>query len=288
MRGKKHKFYYYYSYSFADAISPEIASGVMGFAVDTVNGFNQNRPRSSKFGVLFNRVCSRVGTVFGQQSYVLGLGSIYHHAKCNDIVWGSGINPYWQDRKLGSAICEDIRALRGPLSRDYLMRNYGICPPEVYGDPALLIPDLFPEFKRKDTSRKLLILGQHHDEEVLTDFVGEEFKHFTLICQKKSKLDWRVIVSNILKSEYVISTSLHGLIIADAFGVPSRWLHNKDLPSVKTEGRFKYNDYYLSTGRDEDQFATSVKQALDMGPIEKIQYFDKRKLLDAFPRQSFV
>ncbi len=55
---------------------------------------------------------------------------------------------------------------------------------------------------------------------------------------------WDEVIRKILDSEFVISSSLHGLIIADAFGVPSRLLKITD-----TEPLFKYRDYYEGTGR---------------------------------------
>ncbi len=48
--------------------------------------------------------------------------------------------------------------------------------------------------------------------------------------------------------KFLFSSSLHGLIFADAFDVPTAWLRNASLPS-HAEGSFKYEDYLLSTGR---------------------------------------
>ena len=82
----------------------------------------------------------------GQRRYacrVLAIGSILHLARDGDIVWGSGLNG-----KIGvsgydfSAI--QFRAVRGPLTREFVQRNGGVCP-EIYGDPGLLVPALFPE-----------------------------------------------------------------------------------------------------------------------------------------------
>lgn len=48
------------------------------------------------------------------------------------------------------------------------------------------------------------------------------------------------------------SSSLHGLIFAEAFGVPARWLHPPKQPGLRsgssqTQGWFKYVDYYTAT-----------------------------------------
>ena len=56
----------------------------------------------------------------------------------------------------------------------------------------------------------------------------------------------------LLPCELVISSSLHGLIFAEAFGIPARWLAPRDVAHLEhssyvTEGWFKYVDYYAST-----------------------------------------
>jgi pyruvyltransferase len=282
-----YRFYYYFSFSFADAISPEIASRIVGSSVDAVNGF---QPVAKSSVPMYNRMRSIWNTRVAERyrrTRVLGLGSIFHHANSRDKVWGSGVNPFWQD-KVKQLTCKSVLALRGPLSRKYLMDRYDFEAPEVYGDPALLMPKLFPELKREEPVRKLLILAQHHDEKNIMDFVGKDYSASVLLCQKNNPMEWREVVREILRSEFVVSTSLHGLIIADAFGVPSRWLHHESLPSVKTEGRFKYNDYYAATGRGEDLYATSVAQALSIGPVGSIQGYDATPLLEAFPQDRFT
>ena len=75
-----------------------------------------------------------------------------------------------------------------------------------------------------------------------------------------SWMSWRIRA--ILDSELVISTSLHGLVLADAYGIPARMLR-----ITENEPLFKYQDYYEGTGRSTFAFATSVEEALAMGGL---------------------
>ncbi len=59
-----------------------------------------------------------------------------------------------------------MRAVRGPLTRQFLM-DMGIDCPKIYGDPALLLPKLFPEFKKSENPTKEYIIIPHHSDEHL-------------------------------------------------------------------------------------------------------------------------
>ena len=49
------------------------------------------------------------------------------------------------------------------------------------------------------------------------------------------------VVRGIASSRFVLSSSLHGLVVADAFGVPACWV----APTTKVEGAgYKFRDYY--------------------------------------------
>ena len=84
-----------------------------------------------------------------------------------------------------------------------------------------------------------------------------------------------------LKSRLVISSSLHGLIVAEAFGIPARLLK-----MTMIEKLLKYQDYYESTGRPHFQYATSVQEALRMGG-EPPGHIDIMPLLKSFPHEYF-
>ena len=98
------------------------------------------------------------------------------------------------------------------------------------------------------------------------------------------------MVEQLLPCAYVISSSLHGIIVAEAFHIPARWLYlNTNITAeAHYQLRFKYNDYYAATNRTGDDFASSVNEALRMGPNRRfdVDAFSAR-LLETFPYQYF-
>ncbi|MFD1754674.1 polysaccharide pyruvyl transferase family protein [Rufibacter sediminis] len=202
-----------------------------------------------------------------KQRTMLGIGSVIHFAKDNDVIWGSGVNGK-VDVSEHTFSTLDVRAVRGPLTRQFL-QNRGIPVPEVYGDPALLLPHIFPGRFRKDPQKRFVVVPNLHDLKIV--------KTLRLENVISPILGWNTCVEEILKAEFVIASSLHGLIIAEAYGIPACYIR-----FTQTENLFKYNDYLMGTGRGEVEFATSVDEALEMGGMAAPQ-FDAGRLLDAFP-----
>jgi pyruvyltransferase len=202
---------------------------------------------------------------------LLAIGSILSAAANGDIVWGSGVNgknlalSYYHFTHL------DVRAVRGPLTRQFLMEKFHIKVPEIYGDPALLFPYFFPEFEKAQFPSYHYLIIPHYSEEKL--FPKELFGNHVVYPTEP----WDVVIRKILNSQFVISSSLHGIIIAEAYGIPSRLLR-----VTKNEPLFKYQDYYLGTNRPHFQFATSVEEALRMGGESPFKC-DLEALYQAFP-----
>ena len=202
---------------------------------------------------------------------LLGTGSIISFASDHDIVWGSGINGKLLRPKYYKFNGLDIRCVRGPLTRQFITEQLNLYCPEIYGDPALLFPYFFPEFTRKENPTYDYIIIPHFSEEDV--FSKEEWDNVVY-----STDPWDEVVAKILDSRFVISSSLHGIIIAEAYGIPARLLrapHNE-------EPLFKFQDYYSGTGRPDFSIATSVNEAFEMGGEPPFQC-DLEKIYEVFP-----
>lgn len=205
-----------------------------------------------------------------REKKLLALGSLLYFANDGDVLWGTGTNAKQLNKKDYKFSHLDVRAVRGPLTRAFLMNTFQIECPEIYGDPALLFPYLFPEFKRKENPSYDYIIIPHFSEEDL--FLKEEWQNVVFSTEP-----WDQVLDKILDSRFVISSSLHGVIVAEAYGIPARLLRITD-----NEPMFKYQDYYLGTNRPFFLYASTVDEALEMGGEPPFDC-DLKKLYEAFP-----
>lgn len=210
----------------------------------------------------------RFQSLESKEKKVLAVGSILHYAGLDDIIWGSGFRDNPLEEKRLTRL--DVRAVRGPRTRQFLLQM-GIPCPKVYGDPAILMGRLFPEIKKKAPKYDYIIIPNIADM--------SSFRPYKNVVAPTTP--WREIADMMVQSRLVISSSLHGIIMAEAFGVPARLVK-----MTWVEPLLKYQDYYEATGRPDFRYATSVQEALEMGG-EKPRKIDIEPLLNAFPWDHF-
>lgn len=162
----------------------------------------------------------------------LAAGSIIHHASASSVVWGSGIIDHTQH-----VAKADFRAVRGPQTRDYLLKYDYNCP-EIYGDPALLMPKFFnPEVSKK---YKIGIIPHYLDYEQVYSWYNDDEKVAVINLRT---LNVEETTTALLECEQTISSSLHGMIVSHAYEIPSIWVKFSD----KIFGNdIKYRDYLES------------------------------------------
>lgn len=191
-------------------------------------------------------------------------------AACNDpqaIVWGAGFISS-QDAVVANPA--KVYAVRGWLSNEKL-KKAGITPPDVVGDPALLLPRFFQP-ARKYPQRALGVIAHCFERTDPFFLKARQWGNarFIDICG-----DIEDVVEKIVSCDRIVSSSLHGIICADAYGIPSVWLHASDKP--KGDG-FKFRDYFSSVGR-EDRGPLFVSESTEIEEIED-QFADYRVTID--------
>lgn len=147
-----------------------------------------------------------------------------------------------------------IHSVRGPLTRGVLLRH-GIDCPERYGDPALLLPLFHRPERRPDGP---VVLVPHANT-----LPSPAFR--SLACALDARVvdvvrfgRWTDVIDQIAGASFVLSESLHGLIVAEAYGVPSAWVefvpHAPEslLAPTTRDWTFKFRDFYASIGKTAD------------------------------------
>jgi autotransporter strand-loop-strand O-heptosyltransferase len=192
---------------------------------------------------------------------IIGAGSSMVFTKPNDYVWGTGcIDEYSMGDKP-----KKVYSVRGPLTRN-LLTKIGWDIPEIYGDPALLFPKIYnPKITKKYTYG------------LIPHFVDYNTSHGLESINELENLGVKIInvtagiyefIDQILECEFILSSSLHGLIAADAYQIPNFRVVISDLI---LGGGFKYLDYYASVSR-QHYTPLQLHPKLKLEDIESLKF----------------
>jgi len=162
-------------------------------------------------------------------------GSIIEYTRALCTVWGSGIMAR-HDQISPEA---EFLAVRGPLTRARALQCGASCP-EIYGDPALLLPGLYSPTSK--SRQGMGLIAHFSDKPRLSPTLRE--KNLKLIDIQDPV---ESVIEQIVSCEFVASSSLHGIIASHAYGIPAVWVQFRSLPSG--DG-VKFDDYFLSIGED--------------------------------------
>ena len=200
-----------------------------------------------------------IGTILGIVKY-----------RFSGYVLGSGIDYMCCDSIVDST---KILGVRGPLTSSSLQCSRKV----TIGDPGLLVSKIYPNTYKV---RYLLGVIPHESEkrdERLVKF-ARRFPDKVVIISPNNKSPKRVI-KNICACKFIVSSSLHGLIVSDSYGIPSARIKLNELDE---NGDFKFKDYYLSFGRSLNTHNFSGDESIeeliskcvspDMKVISEIQH----------------
>lgn len=159
-------------------------------------------------------------------------------------IWGAGLLHPVTTKGFVDHI--DIALLRGPVTAALL----GLEDTE-FGDPGLLVSDVLP-FDGKRTDRIGIV--PHHtlidDPEMLAMIAADPA--YVLIDPKGPVKD---VCHQIASCAHVLASSLHGLIVADAYGVSNTWV------APTGQSYLKYLDYAASVGRGDMRAPVTLSEA---------------------------
>ena len=208
--------YYDLEQNWGDTVNPYIFKKITGVNVISSNS-------------MFN---------FLKKPEILGVGSIIVGDLSNYVIWGSGII---SEKTTLLTKPKEVLALRGFNTLKKIREVGGDC--DVFGDPVLLFPEIFSA-ENSVKKYKYGIVPHFKDKssigiQKIHDLQNPEIK----IIDIQSGIE--DFVNDILSCENILSSSLHGLILAEAYGIPTcRLVFSEKLLG----GDFKFYDYYSGVG----------------------------------------
>jgi len=213
---------------------------------------------------LFNKQCQWVNTRKDTEHHYLMTGSILQLAKANTTVWGSGAIT---ESFINSPDAEYL-SVRGPVSYELLKRDGATVAP-IFGDPALTVP-LF----HKNNMQKKFKIG------IVPHYV--DYKNVRHMYRKDRSinviniLDSNPInvINQMLRCEKIVTSSLHGIIISHAYGMPVAWVKYSNL--LFGDG-IKFKDHFLSVGIDK-YTCTELNEYNDEQQLDKLHYTTDAKI----------
>lgn len=200
--------------NFGDVIGPYLISKITGKPIININNLNY--------------------------SGIMAVGSIIQMLDREGmIIWGSGLI-FEPNEKLKEDIQQykpKILSVRGNKTAQCLIEA-GISVPEqkYYGDPALVLPLFYTP--SVNIHKKIGICPHYIHKEYFLEKNINQYDFLIIDVQQNMEF----VIDSIASSAVCISSSLHGLIIAQAYQIPWVWLEIYD--NNLTGDDFKFQDFF--------------------------------------------
>lgn len=204
---------------------------------------------------LMNRISNRPIVVYNgfwlarklKKKNYLCIGTLLdavNYSNPQTVVWGSGVSG--QERSFVPPL--EIYSVRGYKTLEFLGKH-GIECPNSLGDPALLLPRYYTPFTQ---SKKYKLGIIPHVIDLDFDVINKirETQTDILIIDLAHYEKWTDVIDQICSCEIIASSSLHGLIVSDAYNIPNCWI---TLSGKISGGLFKFYDYFSSVKREESE-----------------------------------
>jgi len=176
-------------------------------------------------------------------SNAIGVGSILQHVPniYSGAVLGAGLISENYEIQLPYA---ELILVRGHLTRDRIQSSKTT----LLGDPGLLVDRIYKRELAKVEKKGTIGIVLHHQHQfdpIMLNMIGRLQPDVKVIDVLKPPGQ---VITEIAECSHIISSSLHGLIVADSLGIPNRWLK---LTNELIGDSFKFEDYYSAYGIDE-------------------------------------
>ena len=166
----------------------------------------------------------------------------------------------------------DFRVVRGVMTKEYLMKANLATNKCLVGDLGLLTSLMY----NNNIVKKYQLGIIPHLDDFDSPFFFSIYKQFSpeaiLINVKDSP---EIVTAQIRSCHRIISSSLHGLIVADSYGIPNLWMENRFKRISKPN--FKFHDYYSSILSSEMKPTpvSEIETGFDLNRIDKEYKIDQ-------------
>jgi pyruvyltransferase len=262
------------STNWGDKLNPVLVSELSGRSVEAWTAPSRIRMRFRRLVEKLTRGRLHLAPLPWCRPAYLVIGSGLASADANTIVWGQGFG--FENEEVASRP-KKICAVRGPLSRQKL-RSAGYVCPDVVGDPAVVYALIYRP-----------IVEEEFDFGIIRHFREDTIEPPRLPAKYKTRVidiagGINQVIDEILSCKAILSSSLHGIIAAHAYGVPAGWFSFRERQRVDD---FKFRDYWASIGCN-DAACLGVHAGAESSELADLPRFpnnelDIRSLLEACP-----
>lgn len=200
-------FYVKWSNNFGDLLTPII---LKHYGFTPVYAY----PHKAKATVV-GTILEIVGNSF--PGYILGSG------------WSRDVDVHFPNTK--------IRGVRGLLTKKNLQANENT----TIGDPGLLISQIMPYARNIKYKIGIIPHESEIEDKRLNELKKRGGKDILIINPRRNKA--AKVLEEIVSCQYIVSSSLHGLIVSDSYNIPNGRIKLNDLDQTND---YKFNDYYSS------------------------------------------
>ena len=176
-----------------------------------------------------------------EDNHILMCGSVLDQSNENSIILGAG----FMSEADTFTDAKEIHLVRGVRSKAVL-NQYDKGQKAMVGDPAIILPLLYkPQVQKK---HEIGIIPHYADIDAAKRF--KDTRIIDLTWPVEQVIDW------ICECKYIASTSLHGVIVAHAYGIPAAWIRLSDNLSGDD---FKFLDYIETNARTMPPFPIDLR-----------------------------
>ncbi len=169
--------------------------------------------------------------------HLLGIGSILHWARPDSHVWGTGLMS--PEQGIGGLEGERVWALRGKLTHECLKPELTGLRDVPLGDPGYLIARRLAAIMQPRTPTHRLGIVPHYADRDHPWIAAAPAEDGVTVLDVRDPAP--AFFTQMAACAAIASSSLHGLIFAEALGIPNVWL---DLRPENPDREFKYHDWF--------------------------------------------